>query len=218
VSRLGYKITPDHRVPSAGRNHVPALVNSSGVFDDLIFGLSQIKGARVFPGGAVFQVTACCRGDGVSYIVDRVARDVRICTGDRVLVVPGERLMTLTSGELKQLDSYTVEVSPGVFAVSGERATLLGPVGPIPYEVALDALRKEFAYVFLDCAAMSRSAEAISLAKHADGTLLVIAAGETPVSQVEHAHRMIEHAAGRLLGCVLNKRTYPIPGFLYKRL
>jgi Mrp family chromosome partitioning ATPase len=154
----------------------------------------------------------------VSYIVERIARDLRISTGERVLIVAGRRLNSLLLSELKQLDNCTTEMMPGVLVLSDERSTSIGPFAPVACEVLLDALRKDFGYVLIDCAAMSEASEAVSFAIHTDGTLLVIAAGQTRLSQVEQAQKLIETASGRLLGCVLNKRTYPIPQFLYKRL
>jgi hypothetical protein len=218
VSSLHYKVTYDHRSAPGDPAFLPARLKSSGLFDNLILGLSQTKSARPFPGGAVFSFTSCSSGDGVTYIVERVARDVGICTGERVLIVTAARLKSLLPAELKHLEGCTSEIGPGVLILSEERNTQMGPFAPIAYDVLLEALRKEFGYILIDCAAMTAAPQAVALATHADGTLLVIAAGETRVSQVEQAQRLIENASGRLLGCVLNKRTYPIPRFLYERL
>jgi Mrp family chromosome partitioning ATPase len=48
--------------------------------------------------------------------------------------------------------------------------------------------------------------------------VLVVEAGVTNKDQIERAARVIRETGGTLLGCVLNKRRYPIPGWLYRLL
>jgi hypothetical protein len=44
-----------------------------------------------------------------------------------------------------------------------------------------------------------------------EGVLLVVEGNKTTRSQLDHLERTVEMAGGRIVGCVLNKRTYPIP-------
>jgi len=51
-----------------------------------------------------------------------------------------------------------------------------------------------------------------------DGVAVVVAAGQTRRDEILNAQRTIEQAGGKFLGFVLNKRRYPVPEWLYRRL
>jgi Mrp family chromosome partitioning ATPase len=93
--------------------------------------------------------------------------------------------------------------------------------GVIPVKLhreVLDLLRTRFGYVLVDCPSLRASAAALPMAGLSDGALLVVGAGEARRDQVEQAQRLLEGASCQLLGLILNKRTYPVPRFLYQRL
>jgi Mrp family chromosome partitioning ATPase len=46
----------------------------------------------------------------------------------------------------------------------------------------------------------------------------VVAAGETKRDQIVHAQKLLEILSCDVLGVILNKRTHPIPKFIYKHL
>jgi Mrp family chromosome partitioning ATPase len=48
--------------------------------------------------------------------------------------------------------------------------------------------------------------------------VIVVEAGESRRDEILNAQRTIEASGGKFLGFVLNKRRYPVPGWLYKRL
>ena len=56
------------------------------------------------------------------------------------------------------------------------------------------------------------------MAKMIDGVILVVAAGQTRRDQIEQARKLLESSACEVIGLVLNKRTYPIPGFISRIL
>jgi protein-tyrosine kinase len=79
-------------------------------------------------------------------------------------------------------------------------------------------LRQQFDYVIVDAAPMNLYTDAIRLASAGDGIALVLKANS---SRREIAQRMLQEARNanvRILGAVLNQRTFPIPESLYKRL
>jgi Mrp family chromosome partitioning ATPase len=51
-----------------------------------------------------------------------------------------------------------------------------------------------------------------------DGVIVVVEAGKTSRQVARAAKQAIELAGARILGVVLNKRHYFIPGWLYKHL
>jgi capsular exopolysaccharide synthesis family protein len=78
-------------------------------------------------------------------------------------------------------------------------------------------LRKEFDYILIDAPPMSRYADAMALGKLADGFVLVLEANSTRREAAMRATENLNQAQIRVLGAVLNKRTFPIPESLYRR-
>lgn len=79
-------------------------------------------------------------------------------------------------------------------------------------------LRSEFDYVLVDTPPANLYADAVTVARHTDGIILVLQSNSTRREAALKAKESFENAHVRLLGAVLNKRTYPIPQNLYSRL
>jgi capsular exopolysaccharide synthesis family protein len=82
----------------------------------------------------------------------------------------------------------------------------------------LHELREEFDFVLIDAPPLSTYADAIALGQLADGIVLVL---EAHATKREAAVRVAENLRAKnvkILGAVLNKRTFPIPESLYKLL
>jgi capsular exopolysaccharide synthesis family protein len=79
-------------------------------------------------------------------------------------------------------------------------------------------LRQEFDYVLVDAPPLSRYADAITLGQVTDGVVLVVEADATRREVALMAADSLRAAHIRILGAVLNKRTFPIPNVLYKKL
>jgi len=76
----------------------------------------------------------------------------------------------------------------------------------------------EFSYVLVDAPPASESAESLMFGRLADGVVLVIEAHATRRESARKVKENLEAANVRLLGAVLNKRTFPIPEKLYSRI
>jgi len=79
-------------------------------------------------------------------------------------------------------------------------------------------LRKEFDYVLVDAPSLTKYADATALGRLTDGLVLVLEANST---RKEAALRVMENLRAvqiEVLGAVLNKRTFPIPEWLYHKL
>jgi Mrp family chromosome partitioning ATPase len=79
-------------------------------------------------------------------------------------------------------------------------------------------MRTAFDYVLIDAPALSTCNDAILLGGLSDGVVVVLKAN---TSRRETARKAVQdlHAANvRVLGAVLNQRTFPIPEAIYKKL
>jgi Mrp family chromosome partitioning ATPase len=83
---------------------------------------------------------------------------------------------------------------------------------------ALTLVRQRYRYSFIDCGSLSESQDLMRLAPLVDGVILVVEANRTQKEQIRYAERTIESVHGRLLGHVLNKRTYPIPNWCHRMM
>jgi len=82
----------------------------------------------------------------------------------------------------------------------------------------IQELRDEFDYVLIDAPPIGRYSDAITLGGLTDGIVLVLQSNSTRREAALKVKEGVEAANVRLLGAVLNKRTFPIPERLYKRL
>jgi Mrp family chromosome partitioning ATPase len=82
----------------------------------------------------------------------------------------------------------------------------------------LNELREEFEYILVDCSSMSASNEAIAVGSGADGVVLVLKANSTSKDRARSAVQDLNNAKVKVLGAVLNQRTFPIPDSIYNKL
>jgi capsular exopolysaccharide synthesis family protein len=82
----------------------------------------------------------------------------------------------------------------------------------------LAELRKEFDFVLIDAPPLTRYSDAIGLAQMTDGLVLVLEANSTRREAALQVAENLRAANIRILGAVLNKRTFPIPETLYNKL
>jgi Mrp family chromosome partitioning ATPase len=83
---------------------------------------------------------------------------------------------------------------------------------------SLREVRKQFGYVLIDAEPVGQPADAAALGPATDGVVLVLEANATRRVAALSAKEALEAAGVRLLGTVLNDRTFPIPETLYRKL
>lgn len=82
----------------------------------------------------------------------------------------------------------------------------------------LQTLRFVFDFVLLDCPSVTTSGDAALFAEAANAVIVVVEAERTRKDQVHNTIQTIEMAKGNLVGCVLNKRQYAVPDWIYRRI
>ena len=97
--------------------------------------------------------------------------------------------------------------------------TASGALAPTQYlKKSLDDLRAAFEYILIDAPGANTSGEAGVLGQIADATILVIEANSTRKAAALRAKKALESMDVRLLGTILNNRTFPIPEKLYRTI
>jgi protein-tyrosine kinase len=79
-------------------------------------------------------------------------------------------------------------------------------------------LRKEFDFVLIDTPPLTQYADAGVLARFADGLVVVLEANSTRRESALKEIQNLRQSNVRVLGAVLNKRTFPIPQSVYDKL
>jgi capsular exopolysaccharide synthesis family protein len=93
-----------------------------------------------------------------------------------------------------------------------------GALNPARLRTRIAELRAEFDYLLLDTPPMSSWSDAALIGQLADGVVLVVDSTSTRREPARIAKESLEAARVPVLGAVLNRRTYPIPEALYRRL
>jgi capsular exopolysaccharide synthesis family protein len=79
-------------------------------------------------------------------------------------------------------------------------------------------LSERFEYVLIDSAGVLAHAETSMLAAYVDGVVLVVRAQQTKREVLAKADRLIRFSGGKVIGSILNRRKFPIPQAIYRRL
>jgi protein-tyrosine kinase len=194
-------------------------------------------------GGAAIAFTSASAGEGVSHVTQLFAVEMARYTGRRTLIVSAERMQSLGVEDYLQMpwnchptNIENVWMLPAKKAgrhngaETGEDAARELPQRSFLVRVSkegeqvdtgldsVDAMRVAFDNILIDCRSLRVSSEAAVLSSSVDGVAVVVEAGQTRRDEILNAQRTIENAGGKFLGFVLNKRRYPVPEWLYKRL
>jgi Mrp family chromosome partitioning ATPase len=86
------------------------------------------------------------------------------------------------------------------------------------YRERIAELREAFDYVLISAPSLGHETEATLIGQLADGAVLIVEANSTRRETVRRAKEHLETAHVRLLGAVLDQRTFPIPEKLYRKL
>jgi capsular exopolysaccharide synthesis family protein len=204
---------------------------------DEIFKLVQ----RVFllPGasrGRLVVVSGMESGNGCSWICARMAEVLAsqvsgsVCVVDANLRTPGLHREFGVSNHYGLTNALQVSEPIRRFVTSLSRPNLWllscgaeiegmqSMLGSDRMRALLPELQREFDYVLIDAPPMEAGDDSVMLSRHAEGIVLVLRAHSTRRETARKAVRDLEHANVRVLGAVLNRRTFPVPESIYRKL
>jgi Mrp family chromosome partitioning ATPase len=199
--------------------------------------------AQRLRGGAAIAFTSASMGEGVSHVTQLFAIELARHTGRRTLIVSAERMQSLGIEDYLRMPGnchptnienvWMLPAKPNGRKNGAEDDEDLGhelPQRSFLMRVSkegeqidtgldsVDAIRVAFDNILIDCRSLRESSEAAVLSSSVDGVAVVVEAGQTRRDEILNAQRTIENAGGKFLGFVLNKRRYPVPDWLYRRL
>ncbi|WP_263409629.1 P-loop NTPase family protein [Terriglobus tenax] len=166
-----------------------------GLVDQLFV---QRQATANLPRGLVIAITAPHSGAGVTYITEMLAERL------------GETAARVQASALEEGTGLPLSED---FQKSIEKMDRLNRRSEVLYE-----LRANFHYVLVDCPSVKDGHFVTGLAPLVDGVIIVIEADRTQKRQILYTERTIQAAGGNIFGHILNKRNYPVPGWIFRRL
>ena len=79
-------------------------------------------------------------------------------------------------------------------------------------------MRKPYRFILVDMPATSDMSSTARMASKCDGVILVVEAEHLRWEVVQREKEQLEKWHANIVGVVLNKRRFPIPGWLYRAL
>jgi len=187
-----------------------------------------VASAHGKPAGYCVAFTSALAGEGVTYLLTRLATEAARQASSRVAVL--DMALLLRRFEAQESVSFGMKFNSSAhywtLAFNGD-ATLQpngmrngGTQGQFSARLRplLIAARREFDFVFLDCPSVQASTLASELDICVDGYVAVVSAAQSRKQNLEQLSAVLHEAHAPLLGFVLNRRRYPVPGWLYRTI
>lgn len=166
------------------------------------------------------------------HVGQTLATQVRgsVCLADANLHAPSlHRLFEINKfpglldalGETGPIKDYAVQVGRGnLWLVPSGSSTseIHEPFASDRLRSRIVELKEQFDFVLIDAPLMNSHTDAILLGQMTDGVILVLEANSTRRETARMIKEDLEAAKVRILGAVLNNRTFPIPETLYRKL
>ena len=176
--------------------------------------------------GRCVAFTSALSGEGVTYLADNLATEGSRQSGTRIAVLDMRAL--LKKFELEKNVSFGMRYDESkqhwVLALddSGSRyGTMLRQGvthGQFTARLAplLREARKEFDLMLLDCPSFQESTLAGELDICVDGYIAVVSAGMARKQNLEQMAAVLRESRAPLVGYALNRRQYPVPGWVHR--
>jgi Mrp family chromosome partitioning ATPase len=132
--------------------------------------------------------------------------------------IPGLADATVSADPIK---NFAVRIGDGNLWLVPAGSPLGAAQGPVASErlrSRMLELKEKFDYVLIDAPPVNSYADAALLGQLADGAILVVEANSTRRESARMAKQILQNSHVKLLGAILNNRTFPIPEALYRNL
>ncbi|HOX24767.1 MAG TPA: hypothetical protein PLL30_03260 [Candidatus Krumholzibacteria bacterium] len=213
-------------------------MDQAGLFppppESLLLELDHITGSlisrRSSDIGMVLVFTSATSGEGVSFVSYCVARHLAYLLDGRVAWIDSNYISPHPRLQGREPSYRTLLLQPELAEdlPSGAGLTVVGHGDQDikhtelltcgNYERMLDTLRRRFFFTIIDGPAILSAMETAHMARYCDGAVLVVETRRLKYEVVRHGLTQLRSQGGHIFGTVLNKRTFQIPGFLYRKL
>ena len=215
------KMLPAPKVAMEGDN--------AGYYDQLIHGVFKPGGVQEEK-NCVVAFASASKEAGTSFIAREIGLELARYGRQRTAIVDARRLEAISKKELEKWAKLCAIAESGVswlkyeeeppvnYKSSSRKKATLWQSDVTYRQSCLQLLCQYFNHVLIDCHSANVSTPLTLLAGLVNGVVIVAAAGQTRRDEIQRVERVVEMAQGKILGFVLNKRKYPVPGWLYEKI
>jgi len=132
---------------------------------------------------------------------------------DTTMRSPGQDAFDATGSRTHRLSSRLWQMPYEVFSENCE-----GQLARSALEVQVGRLRAQYDYSVIQLPPVGGYNDAVLLGQLSDGVVLIVEANSTRRAAAQRVKEMLLAANVRLLGTVLNGRTFPIPRAIYQKI
>lgn len=158
------------------------------------------------------------QGEGSVCLVDM---GFRVPTLHEYYGVPNDRGLAEAITDSSPIQEFAKQLSPGdLWVIPGGHGASEMNLAKVAdrLRARMEELRKTFRFVVVHSGSLWLNADAMLISKWTDGVVLILEANSTRRDAARRIKESLAAANARVLGVVLNNRTYPIPETLYSRL
>jgi len=187
---------------------------------------------------SVILVTSSVSGEGTSTVARNIALALAQHRNERVLLIDAnlrspsqhqafglempEGLGDVLLGPKTLTSAVQEDVVPGLSLLASGRAmespAQLLTIASASLQSVIIALLSLYDWIIIDSPPATSYPDVAAIAGACGGAFLVVEAEKTRQEVVEEAKRVLDTSGVNVLGAVLNRRRFHIPGFLYRRL
>ncbi len=227
--------TPGSQLRVVAANTVPLIEVPVEFSEELALFRRGVEAALPQPRRSIL-LTSATRGEGVTTLGVYLASSLAVSDGKKTCLIDANfkspRLSNLfgllgrpglsdyCAGHRELSEALVRSESPDLF-VMGLGTEIANPSLVLSQERARGLARmlsQRFDYVLFDVGPVLSQPEAGILAPSVDGVVLIVRAHRTKREVLAKAEKSIRFNGGSVIGSVLNRRSFPIPEAIYKRL
>ena len=180
--------------------------------------------------GITVTFASSIKGEGNSYVSFNVARHLSIILDMRVAWIDANFVSPLRKSIDSPVDFRNLLLDPQLASkLQGAGQMAVIPHGNRPmkqtdillsnrYLDLLEQLNKDFTFTIIDAPPITQSIDVGHLAKPTAGLVIVVETRRLKHEIILHNIKDMRSQGVNVIGTVLNKRTFDIPGFLYRRI
>jgi Mrp family chromosome partitioning ATPase len=158
------------------------------------------------------------RAEGPVCVVDANFRTPSLHEYFGVENVQGLAEATVGSGPIQNFAQQIPEPDLWMMSSGKAAAQTRFPAMADGLRVRMEELRNAFRYVVIHSGPLRLETSAMLLSRWTDGVVLVVEANATRRDAARRVKEILDAAGVRVLGIVLNNRTFPVPEAIYRRL
>lgn len=188
--------------------------------------LREVPRAEGVGAGFVIAFVSALQGEGTSYLVENLATEAARQASAKIAVLDMRQLLRRFEAEGHVSFALKFEQARGHWVLADDKlpdgAPLLqgglqGEFSARLVPLLLEA-RKQFDFILLDCPSFQESTLASELDVCLDGYVAVVGAAGARKQNIEQMTGVLRETRTPLLGWVLNRRRYAVPGWLHRAM